>query len=66
VHWLAGSQCIVTSAPTCSSSSASRSVCGGGISGTNCVIAALEPYRGTLYHTTLDPTVEAEIRDALK
>lgn len=30
------------------------------------VIAALEPYQGTLYHTTLDPTVEAEIRDALK
>jgi uncharacterized membrane protein len=29
------------------------------------VIAALEPYQGTLYHTSLDPTVEAEIRDAL-
>jgi uncharacterized membrane protein len=30
------------------------------------VIAALEPYQGTLYHTTLDPAVEAEVRDALK
>jgi hypothetical protein len=30
------------------------------------VIAALEPYQGTLYHTTLDPSVEAEIHDALK
>jgi uncharacterized membrane protein len=30
------------------------------------VIAALEPYQGRLYHTTLDPTTEAEIRDALK
>jgi uncharacterized membrane protein len=30
------------------------------------MIAALEPYRGALYHTTLDSTVEAEVRDALK
>ncbi len=30
------------------------------------VIAALEPYQGTLYHTSLDSTVEAEIRNALK
>ncbi len=30
------------------------------------VISALEPYQGTLYHTTLDPTVEAELRHALQ
>jgi uncharacterized membrane protein len=30
------------------------------------VISALEPYRGTLHHTTLDPTVEAELRHALE
>ncbi len=30
------------------------------------VIAALEPYQGTLYHTTLDPTVEAELREPLE
>ncbi len=29
-------------------------------------IAALEPYQGTLYHTTLDPSVEEELRHALK
>ena len=29
-------------------------------------IAALQPYQGTLYHTTLDPAVEAELRHALK
>ncbi len=29
-------------------------------------IAALEPYQGTLYHTTLDPTVEEELRHALR
>ena len=29
-------------------------------------IAALEPYQGTLYHTTLDPSVEEELRNALK
>jgi hypothetical protein len=40
-------------------------VCGG-ISGSNCVIAALEPYQGTFYYTTLDPAVEPEIRDRLK
>jgi uncharacterized membrane protein len=30
------------------------------------VIAALEPYEGTLSHTTFDPTVEEELRHALK
>ncbi len=30
------------------------------------VISALEPYQGTLHHTTLDPTVEAELRRALE
>ena len=29
-------------------------------------ISALEPYQGTLYHTTLDPSVEEELRHALK
>ena len=29
-------------------------------------IAALEPYQGTLYHTSLDPGVEEELRHALK
>ena len=29
-------------------------------------IAALEPYQGTLYHTTLEPSVEEELRHALK
>ena len=29
-------------------------------------IAALEPYEGTLFHTSLDPDVEAELRNALK
>lgn len=28
--------------------------------------AAFEPFKGTLYHTTLDSTVEAELRHALK
>jgi uncharacterized membrane protein len=30
------------------------------------VIAALEPYQGTLHHTTLDSAVEAELRHALQ
>lgn len=29
-------------------------------------IAALEPYKGTLYHTSLDSTVEEELRHALE
>ena len=29
-------------------------------------IAALRPYQGTLYHTTLEPAVEEELRNALK
>ena len=32
----------------------------------NVATAALRPYQGTLYHTTLDPSVEAELRHALK
>lgn len=30
------------------------------------VVAALEPYQGTLHHTTLDPGVETELRHALQ
>lgn len=30
------------------------------------VVAALEPYRGTLRQTTLDPSVEEELRNALR
>lgn len=32
----------------------------------NMVIAAIEPYEGILYHTTLNPEVETELRHALQ